>query len=166
MLRVTDERVPDAGKKRYAVSLSIHGIERAGVEGGTRAVEDLVTAVHDASATDQRIVPDGTIDDAPTFADVLKHAIVYFTYPNPDGWRRGSVTSGGVSFQRYNGNGVDLNRDWPDVGFAFRPYSRAVGAREPRAGRLLRRRQGAAAASSTPAWTSTASSPPTRSPTR
>src|SRR3954468_7848345 len=29
------ERGPDAGKQRMALSLSIHGIERAGVEGGT-----------------------------------------------------------------------------------------------------------------------------------
>jgi hypothetical protein len=122
VLRVTDERVPDARKKRYAVSLSIHGIERAGVEGGTRAVEDLVTAFT-TKRDAQRIVPDGTIAGAPTFADVLEHAIIYFTYPNPDGWRRGSVSAGGIAFQRYNGNGVDMNRDWPDVGFAFRPYS-------------------------------------------
>ena len=46
VVRVTDETVPDAGKKRYALSLSIHGIERAGAEGGTRAMEDLVTAAH------------------------------------------------------------------------------------------------------------------------
>ena len=122
VVRVTDENVPDEQKKRYAVSLSIHGIERAGVEGGTRAAEDLVTAFTTGKA-DKPVVPDGTVASAPTFADVLRKAIVYFIYPNPDGWRRGSVSSGGVSFQRYNGNGVDLNRDWPDVGFAFRPYS-------------------------------------------
>src|SRR4051812_30004041 len=29
-IRVTDETVPDKGKKRMAISLSIHGIERAG----------------------------------------------------------------------------------------------------------------------------------------
>jgi zinc carboxypeptidase len=142
VLRVTDETVPDDQKKKYAVSLSIHGIERAGVEGGTRAAEDLVTA-YTAMANDGRlkaetpIVPDGTIPNAPTYGDVLKKMIVYFVYPNPDGWRRGSVSAGpdgGVFFQRYNGNGVDLNRDWPDVGFNFRPYStgsepetRAVG---------------------------------------
>jgi hypothetical protein len=34
VVRVTDETVPDAGKKRYTVSLSIHGIERAGAGGG------------------------------------------------------------------------------------------------------------------------------------
>src|SRR5688500_4807403 len=128
MLRVTDETVPDDQKQTYVTSLSIHGIERAGIEGGTRAAEDLVTAFT-AQGPDGRlkaetpIVPDGTIPNAPTFADVLKKTIVYFTYPNPDGWRRGSVTAGGVFFQRYNGNGIDLNRDWPDVGFSFRPYS-------------------------------------------
>jgi Zinc carboxypeptidase len=128
VLRVTDETVPDDQKQKYVTALSIHGIERAGVEGGTRAVEDLVTA-YTARANDGRlkadtpVVPEGTIPNAPTFGDVLKKMIIYFTYPNPDGWRRGSVTQGGVFFQRYNGNGVDLNRDWPDVGFSFRPYS-------------------------------------------
>ena len=133
VLRVTDENVPDDQKKKYAMSLSIHGIERAGVEGGTRAAEDLVTAFTTGKA-DQPIVPDGTLPNPPTHADVLKKMILYFVYPNPDGWRRGSVSTGGFFFQRYNGNGVDLNRDWPDVGFTFRPYStgsepetRAVG---------------------------------------
>ncbi|MGI8511534.1 MAG: hypothetical protein ACR2NH_02795 [Solirubrobacteraceae bacterium] len=129
MLRVTDENVPDAGKKRYVLSLSIHGIERAGLEGGTRAMEDLVTAQTTGLAA-QRILPAGVKDAGatPTFDDVLKKSIVYFIYPNPDVWRRGSVTEGGIFFQRYNGNGVDLNRDWPDIGFAFRPYS---GLSEP-----------------------------------
>ncbi|MEA2450972.1 MAG: hypothetical protein QOG63_2904, partial [Thermoleophilaceae bacterium] len=122
VVRVTDESVPDRGKKRYALSLSIHGIERAGAEGGTRAMEDLVTAAT-TGRSNAPIVPDTVKKGAPTFADVLKHTIIYFTYPNPDGWRRGSVSSGGVFFQRYNGNGVDPNRDWPDIGFSFRPYS-------------------------------------------
>ena len=56
VVRVTDETVPDKGKKRYALSLSIHGIERAGVEGGTRAMEDLVTAATTGGA-DEPIVP-------------------------------------------------------------------------------------------------------------
>ena len=68
----------------------------------------------------------------PTFEDVLKKTIIYFTTPNPDGWRRGSVSEGGFFFQRYNGNGVDLNRDWPDKGFSFRPYS-ALSEPESRA---------------------------------
>ena len=140
VLRVTDETVPDDQKQKYVMSLSIHGIERAGVEGGTRAAEDLVTAwtttmPDGRMKAEHPIVPDGTLPNAPTFDDVLKKMILYFVYPNPDGWRRGSVTMGGVFYQRYNGNGVDLNRDWPDVGFSFRPYStgsepevRAVGS--------------------------------------
>jgi hypothetical protein len=133
VVRVTDETVPDAGKKRYALSLSIHGIERAGIEGGTRAMEDLVTAAA-TNTSGTTVVPRDVDPNAPTFAEVLKSTIIYFTYPNPDGWQRGSVVpdpnggGGGVFFQRYNGNGVDLNRDWPDIGFTFRPYS---GLSEP-----------------------------------
>jgi hypothetical protein len=134
VVRVTDESVPDAGKKRYALSLSIHGIERAGAEGGIRAMEDLVTA-HSLNLQNTKIVPPDVNKNAPTYADVLKKTIIYFTLPNPDGWRRGSVSSGpdgGVFFQRYNGNGVDPNRDWPDIGYAFRGYS-AVSEPETKA---------------------------------
>ncbi|MFL5780028.1 MAG: M14 family zinc carboxypeptidase, partial [Thermoleophilaceae bacterium] len=122
MVRVTDETVPDKGKKRYAISLSIHGIERAGAEGATREIEDLVTAAS-TGAAGKRILSGGVRGHVPTFGEVLRRSIIYFTYPNPDGWRRGDVSEGGFFFQRYNGNGVDVNRDWPDVGFAFRPYS-------------------------------------------
>jgi Zinc carboxypeptidase len=131
VVRVTDENVPDKGKKRYALSLSIHGIERAGAEGGIRAMEDLVTA-HTLGTAGQKVVKDSVVKGAPTYEDVLKKTIIYFTLPNPDGWRRGSVSSGGVFFQRYNGNGVDPNRDWPDIGFAFRGYS-AVSEPETKA---------------------------------
>lgn len=124
VVRVTDENVPDENKKRYALSLSIHGIERAGAEGGTRAMEDLVTAAT-TETLDDPIVPDAVKEGAPTFEDVLQQAVIYFTYPNPDGWRRGSYSNLVPSFQRYNGNGVDPNRDWPDIGYAFRPYSAA-----------------------------------------
>src|SRR3954454_14456876 len=127
VLRVTDESVPDAGKKRYALSLSIHGIERAGVEGGTRAMEDLVTAATTNRLNKPILATKGLSVNVPTFGDVLKKTIIYFTYPNPDGWRRGDVgdqeKGPGVFYQRYNGNGVDVNRDWPDIGYAFRPYS-------------------------------------------
>src|SRR3954454_8705135 len=121
-VRVTDETVPDTNKKRYALSLSIHGIERAGAEGAIRAMEDLVTSFT-TQKNGQPIVDKNVQADAPTFADVLKDTIIYFTLPNPDGWRRGSVSSGGVFFQRYNGNGIAPNRDWPDLGAAFRGYS-------------------------------------------
>lgn len=128
VVRVTDENVPDSGKKRYALSLSIHGIERAGAEGGIRAMEDLATAVSTEGKLDEPILPKSVREGAPKIRDVLANTIVYFTFPNPDGWRRGSIGDGGFSFQRYNGNGMDPNRDWPDIGFAYRFFS---GVSEP-----------------------------------
>ena len=122
MVRVTDETVPDKNKQRYVASLSIHGIERAGAEGGTRLIEDYVTA-QTLGRSKAPVLPPGSAPKIPTFGEVLRKTVIYLIYPNPDGWRRGDVSEGGVFFQRYNGNGVDLNRDWPDVGFAFRPYS-------------------------------------------
>ena len=131
VVRVTDENVPDADKKRYALSLSIHGIERAGAEGGIRAMEEIVTAVSEGRA-DEKILPEEVRGNAPTWNEVLANTIIYFTFPNPDGWRRGSIgdteKGPGFLFQRYNGNGIDPNRDWPDIGFSFRGYS---GASEP-----------------------------------
>ena len=126
VIRVTDENVPDKGKKRYALSLSIHGIERAGAEGGTRAMEALVTAVAEGRGDDP-VLPKEVREGAPTINEVLANTIIYFTYPNPDGWRRGSTgdtdKGPGIFFQRYNGNGIDPNRDWADIGYTFRPYS-------------------------------------------
>jgi hypothetical protein len=131
VIRVTDENVPDAEKKRYALSLSIHGIERAGAEGGIRAMEEMVTAVAEERGNDA-ILPKEVREGAPTWNQVLANTIVYFTLPNPDGWRRGSVgdtdKGPGIFYQRYNGNGIDPNRDWPDIGFTFRRYS---GGSEP-----------------------------------
>src|SRR3954454_11553271 len=140
VVRVTDESVPDAGKQRVALSLSIHGIERAGVEGGVRTPEDLVTAATSGKLDKPVLTTKGLKVPIPTFKQVLQNTIVYFTFPNPDGWRRGDVTDTqtaqnkgpGVFFQRYNGNGVDVNRDFPDIGYAFRPYS-ALSEPESRA---------------------------------
>jgi hypothetical protein len=122
-VRVTDERVTGT-KKKFAFSLSIHGIERAGVEGGTRAIEDLVTW---AASEPQRGLLDETLPgtSAVTVGRALAESEIWFFYPNPDGWARGDVTQGRVFYQRYNGNGVDPNRDWPTKGFTFRPYTPA-----------------------------------------
>jgi hypothetical protein len=137
MVRITDERVSNKNKKYFVFPLSIHGIERAGVEGGTRAAEDLATwaaceeddtvpDIVDCASEDNKAphplmeaTPKGSI----TAGKALKKAVVYFIYPNADGWRRGDKTQGAQFYQRYNGNGVDLNRDWPTMGFTFRPYT-------------------------------------------
>lgn len=136
MVRLTDESVSNKGKKHFVFPLSIHGIERAGVEGGTRAAEDLATW----GACEAKVAPDYVDCELPenaaphplleatpkrslTAGNVLKRSATFMIYPNPDGWVRGERTEGAQFFQRYNGNGVDLNRDWPAQGYTFRPYT-------------------------------------------
>jgi len=137
LFKVTDAQspIPEADRLHFAYSLSIHGIERAGVEGGVRAMEDLITwaaCEYDSNAAPacaaegpfpKKIVETPTSHEVPTAGDVLRRSVIYFVPPNPDGWRRGEAGEGGVYYQRYNGNGVDLNRDWPTIGYTYRPYS-------------------------------------------
>ena len=136
MVRITDESIPDKGKKYFVFPLSIHGIERAGAEGGTRAVEDLATwgACEKKSAPDyvdceheDNEAPHPLLETSPqksvTAGDALRRSAVYFIWPNPDGWRRGDRQNGISFYQRYNGNGVDLNRDWPEKGWTYLPYT-------------------------------------------
>jgi hypothetical protein len=57
VLKVTDREspVPEAERRHFAYSLAIHGIERAGLEGGLRAAEDLALwAACDVNSTGPR----------------------------------------------------------------------------------------------------------------
>ncbi|MCW2679949.1 MAG: hypothetical protein JWM62_1350, partial [Frankiales bacterium] len=122
MVRITDESVPAKDKKRFLFTLSLHGIEKAGLEGGLRAAEDLATWA--AETPEQPIME--TLPDASLPAGAaMKQSEAWFALNNPDGWRRGDTAQGGLSYQRYNGNGVDLNRDWPEKGYTYRPYTPA-----------------------------------------
>ena len=121
MVRITDERVPDEQKKKFLFTLSLHGIEKAGVEGGLRAAEDLATW---AATTPEQPIMETLPESLPT-GEALKQSAVWFALNNPDGWRRGDTNQGGLFYQRYNGNGVDPNRDWPEKGYTFRPYTPA-----------------------------------------
>jgi hypothetical protein len=135
MIRVTDETVSDRNKKFFVFPLSIHGIERAGAEAGVRATEDLATwAACEATVAGPLVncaqegsIPHPLMETMPgqsvTAGDALRRSAIYFVFPNPDGWRRGDVENLARFFQRYNGNGVDLNRDWPTLGFTFEPYT-------------------------------------------
>ena len=137
VIKVTDRDspIPEPARRHFAVAVSIHGIERAGLEGGIRAVEDLVTWA--ACEEDPDAAPaceaDGPFpkkileptDSGPTAGQVLDRAVIYVMFSNPDGWHRGEVTSGRVSFQRFNGNGMDLNRDWPGIGYQEEQYTPA-----------------------------------------
>ncbi|MDQ4030624.1 MAG: hypothetical protein M3168_06240, partial [Actinomycetota bacterium] len=135
MIRLTDERVSNKGKKYFVFPLSIHGIERAGAEAGVRAAEDLATwaaceagvAPAIAKCAQEGTIPHPLLETIPgesvRAGAALRQSAVYFVFPNPDGWRRGDPDNLARFYQRYNGNGVDLNRDWPTIGYTFRPYT-------------------------------------------
>lgn len=147
LFRVTDEKSPIPLKKRkwFAFPLSIHGIERAGVEGGVRAAEDLATWAAcqadkapdfvdcEAEASDDPDMPYPLMEASPnksiSAGEAMKKSVVVMIFPNPDGWLRGDrlrdTVPGSSHYQRYNGNGVDVNRDWPTQGWTFRPYTPA-----------------------------------------
>jgi hypothetical protein len=126
VIRLTDKQAPAAGKQRLFFSLSVHGNERGGLEGGLRAIEDLA---RDATAGDAEIV-DGVANynsntgKTPEFnsypvRDVLAKEDVYFVSFNPDGWTAGDIAPNGEltgPFVRTNGRGVDLNRQMPTKG--------------------------------------------------
>lgn len=154
LLKVTDatSNVPESKRLHFVYGLSIHGIERAGVEGGVRAMEDLVTwaacerdeyqantpACGIEGPFPKEIVEGETDKPVPTAGETLKRSVIYFQLANPDGWARGQADpvelregspnlnyTPGPSYQRYNGNGVDMNRDWPGQGYVYKPYSPA-----------------------------------------
>jgi hypothetical protein len=124
IIKLTDHEVPDEGKETLSFSLSVHGNERGGLEGGLRAVEDLAMDAEDG----------GTIVDGvdnytsntgrePVFneyevADVLAQQAVYFVDLNVDGWANAEI---GPDFSgpyaRGNGEGTDLNRQMPTIGW-------------------------------------------------
>ncbi|HYH27271.1 MAG TPA: M14 family zinc carboxypeptidase, partial [Actinomycetota bacterium] len=157
MLKVTDKTstIPEKDRLHFSYSLSIHGIERAGVEGGSRAMEDMVTwaacelpkyrepaapalpapACAVEGPFPKKLVETPQTYPVPTAGEALKKSVIYFMFPNPDGWARGQVApveiedgapnanyTPGVFFQRYNGNGVDVNRNWPTKGYTYKPY--------------------------------------------
>jgi hypothetical protein len=137
LLRITDEAADEVAiedREHFVFGLSIHGIERAGVEGGIRAAEDLATwaaceADSDALPTCELNGPyphpilETLPEESTTAGDALRHSSVWFVLSNPDGWQRGDKQQGGFFYQRYNGNGMDLNRDWPNPGYTFRPFT-------------------------------------------
>ena len=153
MFKVTDRNseVAEEDRLHFIYGLSIHGLERAGLEGGVRAMEDLVTwaacekdddRAADTPACDlegpfpKPIVESETERDVPAAGDVLENTVNYFFLANPDGWRIGQKRSPvelrhghpnvnyllGPSYLRGNGHGVDLNRDWPSIGYTLKSH--------------------------------------------
>lgn len=128
-IHVTDDKspVPEAERAHFGMMLGLHGPERSGAEGGLRAIEDLVGWA--ACEDDVEAAPACAIDgpfpkpilepssSGPRAGDVLRQSNILFLLGNPDGWIRGDQTRGGTIFNRANGNGTDLNRDWPVPGY-------------------------------------------------
>ena len=120
MIEITDFTVDEAGKVPVAVSLSVHGPERAGIEGGVRYAEDLARW---GAEDPEHEMCNGTEEDSECFAasTVLDRVHIYLTNMNPDGWSDGDIANGGV-FMRGNANGTDLNRQFPTKGWTKLSY--------------------------------------------
>ena len=121
VIEVTDFQAPERGKKPVVVSMSAHGPERAGQEGGPRYAEDLARWAADEPDRELR---NGTEKDSigVPVSEALRKVHLYISNINPDGWARGDAQNGGV-YQRGNGNGVDLNREFPTVGWSKVSYT-------------------------------------------
>ena len=124
LVEITDFDVPEKDKIPVAVSLSVHGPERAGLEGGVRYMEDLARW---AAEDRDHVLANGTERDSikVPILDALARVHLYLADINPDGWSNGDAMNGGV-FMRGNGNGVDLNREFPTQGWtrvAYTPLS-------------------------------------------
>ncbi len=128
VVRVTDEQAPRAAKAQVAVSLSVHGLEAAGREGGLRYVEDL--ARWGASEPTKMLYAG---DTGLPFAEVMQRTETWIAFTNSDGWAAGDLTSSdpGPGFVRANDNGADLNRDLATVGWYNHGGGRGLAESEP-----------------------------------
>ena len=127
VIRITDHKVPDKGKETLFFSLSVHGNERGGLEGGLRAAEDLAIAASDTGENPERLI-DGidnyetTTGRQPEFheynvREVLKREVVYLVDFNIDGWSIGDqYHNPPLPYERGNSLGTDLNRQMPTIG--------------------------------------------------
>jgi hypothetical protein len=134
VIKITDHEVPDKGKETLFFSLSVHGNERGGLEGGLRTAEDLAIGAQSGGGT----IVDGvknynsstgkraTLHEYPV-REVLAKEAVYLVDFNVDGWAQGDLhhrpTPEGTNlgptpflFARGNSIGTDLNRQMPTVG--------------------------------------------------
>lgn len=128
VVRVTDEQAPRDGKAQVAVSLSVHGLEAAGREGGVRYLEDLARW---GASEPGKLLYAG--DTGKPFAEVMQRTETWVAFTNSDGWIAGDLARlGGTGFQRGNANGgKDLNRDFATVGWYDRTRGRGVAESEP-----------------------------------
>ncbi len=110
VVRLTDESKTGV-KRKVAISLSVHGQESAGREGGMRYIEDVARWwVGDK----EREVYAG--EKSLPLSTVMAQTETWICMCNPDGWNH--MDLGGESVNaRANDNGTDLNREFPTLGW-------------------------------------------------
>ncbi len=125
-------------KKNLLFMLSIHANEKGAREGGMRVIEDFTKA---ANGDDDTGLVTGE------HLDMLDHLRLIFLFPNPDGWAHEMIeyrhndgeyiSINGIETQNYirgNGNGTDLNRQNPTLGWdRGEGHHEALKEPEPRA---------------------------------
>jgi hypothetical protein len=152
-VEVTNEKSPIALAERQQVlfMLSIHGNEKGGREGGLRAIEDLASGMGIANEKVQDGAGLATPLDRPgggkveTYRDYLDFMRLVFLLPNSDGWAHDELPYAvseaglcGTLFCRTNGNGTDLNRQLPTIGWQLiNPSAGRLPVNEPEAAGYL-----------------------------
>jgi zinc carboxypeptidase len=124
VIKITDHNVPDEGKDTLLFSLSVHGNERGGLEGGVRTAEDLAIAAEEGGTIADGVANyDSSTGREPAFheydvADVLAKEAVYLVDFNVDGWAVGDWWNQPLpsTYTRGNTIGTDLNRQMPTIG--------------------------------------------------
>ena len=124
VIKITDHNVPDEGKETLLFSLSVHGNERGGLEGGLRTAEDLAIAAEDGGTIADGVANyDSSTGRDPAFheyevAEVLSKEAVYLVDFNVDGWAVGDWWNQPLpsTYTRGNTIGTDLNRQMPSIG--------------------------------------------------
>jgi hypothetical protein len=124
VIKITDHEVPDKGKETLFFSLSVHGNERGGLEGGLRTAEDLALAaktggrIQDGIANYQSSTGRKPALHDRKVADVLKQEAVYLVDFNVDGWAQGDLWNRPApsTYNRGNSLSTDINRQMPTVG--------------------------------------------------
>ena len=114
LIRITDESKPRRNKRIVVVSLSVHGNEPAGREGGLRYAENIARWW---KSDKKHKVYSG--DVAMPLDSVLAKTELWLGVVNPDGWAVGDLTAAGI-FGRGNARGADLNREFPTKGWTNR----------------------------------------------
>jgi hypothetical protein len=110
LVEITNEKspIPFDQKIHLVFTCSVHGNEKGGREGCMRVIEDFAKGI-------------GLAADEPKLAGWLDYMVLAFGFTNTDGWAHDEPEyfSGapGTMYTRENGNGSDLNRQWPTVGF-------------------------------------------------